>query len=74
MLLSSKAFLAKMLPGVKETVRYPCDCCMTYKNDTLYHVIIHLNDTCGWSRERVADWIETLDVDTTFKSEPVEIK
>jgi hypothetical protein len=36
-------------------------------------MIIHLNDTHhpstaidGWSRERIADWLETLDVDLRF--------
>jgi hypothetical protein len=32
----------------------------------LSSVIIHLNDDHAWTREQVADWIETLDVDLRF--------
>lgn len=32
----------------------------------LQETIIRLNDVCGWSRERVADWIESLPYDLTF--------
>ena len=28
---------------------------------TLEGVIAHLNDQCGWSRERIADWLDTLE-------------
>lgn len=33
----------------------------------LYKMIIHLNDDHDWPRERVADWLETLDIDLSFK-------
>lgn len=52
------------LPGIKEKVTHP----ETGGRDTLERVIISLNDQHGWSRERVADWLETLDVDITFRS------
>lgn len=29
--------------------------------------VIHLNDDHDWTRERIADWLETLDIDMTFK-------
>lgn len=32
----------------------------------LQETIIRLNDVCGWSRERVADWVESLPFDLTF--------
>jgi len=35
----------------------------------LWNVIVDLNDKRGWSREQVADWLETLDVDISFGSE-----
>lgn len=31
-------------------------------------VILHLNDTERWSREQIADWLETLDLDLSFLS------
>lgn len=57
--------LAEDLPGVMESVRMPCHC-REFKV-ALFTAIIHLNDKHRWSRDRVADWIETLDIDTTFK-------
>jgi len=33
----------------------------------LYRMIQHLNDEHQWTREKIADWLETLDVDLTFK-------
>jgi hypothetical protein len=37
--------------------------------DTVRGIVIHLNDRCGWSREQVADWLDSLDVDLTFPTE-----
>lgn len=39
----------------------------------LVDVIISLNDTLKWSREKIADWLETLDLDLRFKT-PEEVK
>ena len=36
----------------------------------LSNLIPHINDHHKWSRERIADWLETLDVDLTVK--PIE--
>lgn len=30
-------------------------------------LIVHLNDYHRWTREQVADWLETLDIDLAFK-------
>lgn len=54
---------SKELPGVNELVKNP----MTDALSTLREVIINLNDRHKWTREQVADWIETLDIDTRFK-------
>jgi len=54
--------LATVLPNVTATVRHPV-------NGTEYalnSVIVSLNDGHGWSRERIADWLDTLDVDLRF--------
>lgn len=37
---------------------------------TVQRMIVHLNDNHRWSREQIADWLETLDVDLTFPTEP----
>lgn len=49
--------LANELPGVKQRVKHP----ISGAYDTLMQVVISLNDTAKWTREQIADWIETLD-------------
>lgn len=53
------------LPGVREDVKHP----ISGRQEMLWNVIVDLNDKRGWSRERIADWLETLDVDISFGSE-----
>lgn len=52
------------LPGLNQMVRNP----VTNKTGTLRSVIISLNDNSKWTRERIADWLDTLDVDITFRT------
>lgn len=65
------------IPGFEE-MRQPCpyeDCkSKTHRHDwnPLRNTIIHLNDWHKWPRERIADWLETLDHDLTFKT-PEEV-
>jgi len=54
----------KELPALREMVKHP----ITQKTDRLKSVIISLNDGAKWTREQIADWLETLDVDITFKT------
>lgn len=56
------------LPGVNEQVKHP----VTGGYTTLARTIINLNDYHKWTREAIADWIETLDIDTTFPVEYTE--
>lgn len=53
------------LPGLKEKVKNP----VTGNESTLERVIINLNDQHQWTREKIADWLDTLDIDLTFKIE-----
>lgn len=57
----------RLLPGLDEKVKHPVDGGM----GTLRITIIHLNDTHKWTREQIADWLETLDVDIRFKPKEV---
>lgn len=50
-------------PGIHEMVKHPVDGHM----DDLESVIISLNDEEQWTREQIADWLETLDIDIRFK-------
>ncbi len=51
------------LPGLREVVKHPVDGRML----ELETAIINLNDSHQWTREQIADWLETLDVDLRFK-------
>lgn len=55
--------LSSVLPGLNHKVTCP------HCNDphgSLQAVIIHLNDGAKWTREHIANWLDTLDVDLTF--------
>lgn len=67
-----------LLPGLSTNVKCPATddrtkrgrSCPYEHTDSIGTLVIHLNDQCRWSRGAVADWLETLDVDLTFPSEP----
>lgn len=58
--------LTQMLPGLFKVVLHP----VYRRHMSVRDVIINLNDSHRWSREAIADWLETLDVDLSF---PVEV-
>jgi hypothetical protein len=66
--------LAAILPALA-THRLRCPLWMDDTTDTptaccwrkpLSEVIVHLNDHHRWTREQIAGWLDTLDVDLTF--------
>lgn len=65
--------LKKACPALDSVVRYPPGTRRRKEDPTqrvkLETVIIYLNDQERWSRERIADWLETLDVDTSVDME-----
>lgn len=59
--------LIRAIPGTRAMVQVPCNCGVYAGNEiSVQTAIMHLNDTCKWSREEIADWLETLDVDLTI--------
>ena len=54
--------LRSVLPAL--SIFTPCPHCEL--KVSLERVVIHLNDSAQWSRERVADWLDTLDLDLSF--------
>lgn len=50
--------LASQLPGVLNLVNYPCEHFVF--QDRLDAVIVHLNDSDKWTREKIADWLDDL--------------
>lgn len=53
------------LPGMRKQVKHPETGTIQY----LEYIIISLNDKFGWSRDRIADWLETLDIDLRFRED-----
>lgn len=55
--------MSKDIPGIHELAKHPVD-----GNELpIFEIIIDLNDSRGWSREKIADWLETLDNQPVFK-------
>lgn len=69
---SSKSDMAAInsLPGIFENAKHP----VNNSVQQIRSIIIDLNDHHGWTREQVADWLETLDVDLRFKSEDDKLR
>jgi hypothetical protein len=61
--------LSAYIPGVNAVVECPCETPSVH-NGQIISLVQHLNDSCGYTREQVADWLESLDIDLTFPSEP----
>lgn len=54
--------LKSKCPGLRQVVKMPCSC-HSNKSSMLESLLIHLNDTVGWTREEIADWLDSLDID-----------
>lgn len=69
--------LSWKLPGINERVKHPKTGQACYYDDIiadgdedvfpLRQLVMHINDEHKWTREQIADWLETLDVDLAFK-------
>lgn len=54
-------------PALNETVKdSPCGC-SGFAVNKISTIIMHLNDKCKWTREDIADWLESLDIDIGMK-------
>lgn len=54
--------LASEIPGIDMVVKHP----VTKADRSIDEIIMDLNDNHGWSREKIADWLDTLDAQPTF--------
>lgn len=57
--------LAGVLPGLSTRVTCPA-CTSVALRPTVRDAVIHLNDSHRWTREAIADWLDTLDADLAF--------
>ena len=60
--------LRNAIPNISKSVKCPIDGCDTDWEFPVSDVIMHLNDAHRKSREFIADWLETLDIDLSFRS------
>src|ERR1035437_6389083 len=74
--LSPMAELNQLIPNLATQVTCPLggdDANMTtnvsgcYQPNSIAKMVIHLNDGHEWSRESIADWLESLDIDLTLQ-------
>lgn len=42
------------------------------RNFRVVDIVQHLNDHHRWDRNKIADWLESLDLDLSFRAEPLE--
>lgn len=57
--------LGKLVPSIStETAK--CPVCLDHTASIL-NLIPHINDTHKWSREAIADWLDTLDINLTIR-------
>jgi len=61
--------LAAACPALNAVVAYPKDSKRAGQLSQLYLVIQTLNDNDKWTREQIADWLETLDLDIEVQIE-----
>lgn len=54
-------------PVLNKRVVAPCSHRDTIGFLRLSNVIMHLNDKCGWTREAIADWVDSLELDQEAK-------
>lgn len=64
--------LREKIPGTKVSVSHPAteNSCISKHHRTVWEMVMHLNDHHHWTREAIADWIDTLDVDLTVHDNP----
>jgi len=67
--------LVKAIPALK-TAKAKCPVrknkgktfCSMPRTNYVVNLVVHLNDTHKWTREAIADWLETLDCDLSFQN------
>lgn len=58
--------LAELVPAIRTHVAECPDDCETMKAPLAW-LVVHLNDQHRWTRESIADWLDSLDIDLTIQ-------
>src|SRR6185437_6927138 len=53
--------LRSKFPVLNDLVEMPCEHVVAIGMVTVLDVIVHLNDSEHWTREHIADWLDSLD-------------
>ena len=53
--------LERRYPFLLDIVDSPVHTFLRARAPIMRDVIWHLNDSCGWTREQIADWVETIE-------------
>lgn len=66
--------LERVFPLLTEVVTLP-DCGMKARGieAQLFVAIYRLNDSCGWTREAIADWVETIERQHEPQPKPLDV-
>lgn len=67
--ISPISYITKMAPGI-EDIDVPCPACvdsLTHTPTNILIMIVMLNDDHHWTREQIADWLDSLDEDLTLQ-------
>ena len=81
-LVPVSAAIEIICPGLATRLSIPCpsipcpgdERCQLFQDSSssVIMYVIHLNDSHQWTRERIADWLETIDVDMSITTKPKE--
>lgn len=63
--------MKKLVPALSTVLKCPGKDC-SHKEMTLSSIIVILNDRHKWTREQIADWLDSLDLDLEFKEQNAE--
>ena len=61
--------LTAAIPDLEKTVAW-CPSCGPDARDALVQIIVHLNDSHHWSREKIADWLEKSGHNLPINTQP----
>lgn len=68
---NAQSKLVEAVPALKAEVKFPCEC--EKGTRALADIIMHLNDSHSeLSKNDIADWLESLDLDLQFKQKEVK--
>ena len=66
---SGSAAASALLKVFPDLMKFETACPSCKRENSVWELIQHLNDYCGWTRERIADWVEQIAQENGFDIE-----